>query len=215
MSGKIYFVGGIDTDVGKSFATGYLAREWNRSGIRTITLKLVQTGNSDMAEDILLHRKIMETGLLPEDIARLTMPEIYTYPASPHLAAKIDRRPLDVRKITEASARLAERYDAVLLEGAGGLMVPLTDDILSIDYVRERGYPVILVTSGRLGSINHTLLSLEALKTRGMKLHSLVYNLFPKGDPMIQQDSEAYFRAVISHDWPGAEFVNLPSLTVR
>jgi dethiobiotin synthetase len=214
MSGKIYFVSGIDTDAGKSFATGFLAREWNRSGVRTITQKLVQTGNADLSDDILLHRKIMGTGLLPEDIARLTMPEIYTFPASPHLAAKIDRRPLDLRKIAEATAQLAERYDAVLLEGAGGLMVPLTESMLSIDYVRERGYPVILVTSGKLGSINHTLLSLEALKTRGMKLHSLVYNMFPKGNPMIQQDSEAYFRAVLVRDWPGAEFQIVPVMDI-
>lgn len=72
---------------------------------------------------------------------------------------------------------MAERFEIVLLEGAGGLMVPLTTSLLTIDYVAQHQFPVILVTSGRLGSINHTLLSLEALKSRGLKLKALVYNL--------------------------------------
>ena len=212
MSGKVYFVSGIDTDAGKSYVTGYLAREWTAAGIRTITQKLVQTGNVGMSEDILLHRKIMGIALLPEDISQLTMPEIYPFPASPHLAARLECRPVDFQKLSNATATLASRYEAVLLEGAGGLMVPLSDTLLTIDYVKSCGYPVILATSGRLGSINHTLLSLEALKTRGMKLHSLVYNLFPEGEALIQKDSEAFFRAMIAHDWPDAEFLTVPIL---
>lgn len=210
MSGTVYFVSGIDTDAGKSYATGYLAREWNAAGLRTITQKFVQTGNVESSDDIVLHRKIMGCGLLPEDIEKLTMPEIYSFPASPHLAAQIDQRPVNLKKITEATTTLAERYDAVLLEGAGGLMVPLSETLLTIDYVKGCGYPVIFVTSGRLGSINHTLLSLEALKTRGLKLHSLVFNRFPEGDERIQKDSERFFRVTLGRDWPRAQFLTVP-----
>jgi len=213
MSGKVYFVSGIDTDAGKSYATGHLALEWNRGGVRTLTQKLVQTGNADVSEDILLHRRIMGVALQPEDEARLTMPEIYPHPASPHLAARLAGRPVDLVRITEATRALAARCDAVLLEGAGGLMVPLTDTLLTIDYVKSCGYPVILVTSGKLGAINHTLLSLEALKTRGMRLHALVFNAFPEGDPVVRQDAETYFRQVLARDWPDADFLNLPILS--
>ncbi len=212
MSGSVYFVSGIDTDAGKSYVTGYLAREWTSAGIRTITQKLVQTGNIGMSEDILLHRKIMGIALLPEDISQLTMPELYPFPASPHLAARMEGRPVNLEKITDATATLAERYEAVLLEGAGGLMVPLSDTLLTIDYVKACGYAVILATSGRLGSINHTLLSLEALKSRGMKLQSLVYNSFPEGNRLIQKDSEAFFRVMLARDWPDAEFLTVPIL---
>lgn len=117
-----------------------------------------------------------------------TMPEIFTYPASPHLAARLDGRPVDFAKIEAAGQRLAERYDAVLVEGAGGLMVPLTDDMLTIDYVAEKDLPLILVTSGRLGSINHTLLSLEAIQSRGLRLEILAYNLYPETDDKIIRD---------------------------
>ena len=108
------------------------------------------------------------------------MPEIFSYPCSPHLAAEIDKRPIDFDKIERATQTLSERYDAVLLEGAGGLMVPLTRELLTIDYVAQKQYPLVFVTSGRLGSINHTLLSLEAMTRRGIRLHTLAYNLFPE-----------------------------------
>ena len=195
MRDNVYFVSGIDTNIGKSYATGYLARIWNGQSIRTITQKLIQTGNTGISEDIELHRRIMGCGLLEEDREGLTMPEIYSYPCSPHLAAEIDRRPIDFEKIDRATAVLSDRYDAVLLEGAGGLMVPLTRELLTIDYIARKGYPLIYVTSGRLGSINHFLLGLEAVRHRGIRLHTVAYNLFPReDDDRISRDTEGYIR---------------------
>ena len=131
MKKNVYFVSGMDTGIGKSYATGFLAHEWNARGIRTITQKFIQTGNTELSEDIELHRRLMGIGLLPEDHERLTMPEIFTYPCSPHLAAEIDGRDINFDKIERAMDTLSERYDAVLLEGAGGLMVPLTPAAIS------------------------------------------------------------------------------------
>lgn len=88
MKKTVYFVSGIDTGIGKSYATGYLAREWNAQGIHTITQKFIQTGNTDLSEDIELHRQLMGTGLLQEDLNHLTMPEIFSYPCSPHWLPK-------------------------------------------------------------------------------------------------------------------------------
>ena len=78
MKKNVYFISGIDTDAGKSYATGFLARELNRKGQRTITQKFIQTGNTGHSEDIDLHRRIMGTGYLPEDNEGLTMPEIFS-----------------------------------------------------------------------------------------------------------------------------------------
>lgn len=211
MKDNVYFVSGIDTNIGKSYATGYLARKWNEAGIRTITQKLVQTGNEDVSEDIALHRRLMGTGWLREDDERLTMPEIFSYPCSPHLAAEIDRRPIDFDKIERAAQTLSGRYDAVLLEGAGGLMVPLTRDLLTIDYIARHHYPLVFVTSGRLGSINHLLLSLEAADRRGIRLHTLVYNLFPEeDDALIRQDTEEYIRHLLKEKYPEARLEVVP-----
>lgn len=215
MKRNIYFVTGIDTDAGKSYATGYIARRWNSEGHRTITQKLIQTGNAGYSEDIDLHRRIMGIDHTEEDRAGYTMPEIFTYPASPHLASRLDNRPVDFRKIEEATGILSARYDRVLLEGAGGLMVPLTEDYLTIDYIQEKDYPVIFVTSGRLGSINHTLLSLEAIRNRGIRLEMVVYNRYPEtDDQIISRDTERYIRRYLNVHFPDTGFMEMPRLTL-
>ena len=218
MKNNVYF----DTNIGKSYATGFIARTWNSEGRRTITQKLIQTGNTGISEDIELHRRIMGCGLLPEDRGGLTMPEIFSYPCSPHLAAEIDgrqidfwkiqkARQIDFWKIQKATEELAGRYDAVLLEGAGGLMVPLTRKLLTIDYIAWKRYPLIYVTSGRLGSINHFLLGLEAIRARRIRLHTVAYNLFPREeDDRISRDTEGYIRDVLASEWPDTQFVTVP-----
>ena len=207
-----FFITGIDTNIGKSYATGWLAREWNRQGIKTITQKMIQTGNVGHSEDIDLHREIMGIPFTEEDREHITFPIVYSYPASPHLAAEIDHQTIPIDKIAESTRILRDRYDVVLLEGAGGLMVPITRDYLTIDYVADHELPVILVTSGRLGSINHTLLSIEALEKRGIQLYGLVYNTYPKSDEFIDADTEAYLRNYLEKQHPEAHFWVLPQI---
>ncbi|MFW2077055.1 dethiobiotin synthase [Acinetobacter sp. ULE_I010] len=213
MTGLVYFISGIDTGIGKTYTTGYLAKLWNEQGRKAITQKLIQTGNVDISEDIQQHREIMGMGWFPEDEAKLTMPEIFSYPASPHLATKIDGREIDFQKIEQATQQLAEKYDVVLLEGAGGLMVPLTTDLLSIDYIAEKKLPVILVSSGRLGSINHTILSLEVLKSRGLELYALAYNLNDESqDELISKDTAEYLKGYLVKHFPKALWMDIPVL---
>ena len=214
MSGQIYFVSGIDTEIGKTYATGFLAKLWTEQGKKVITQKLIQTGNADISEDIEKHREIMGQGWFQEDHDKLTMPEIFSYPASPHLATRLDNREIDFQKIENATQTLAERFEIVLLEGAGGLMVPLTTSLLTIDYVAQHQFPVILVTSGRLGSINHTLLSLEALKSRELKLKALVYNLKDESkDPLISKDTSNYLKDYLAIHFPEAEWIELAKMS--
>uniref|UniRef100_UPI00300B6CD8 dethiobiotin synthase n=1 Tax=Acinetobacter ursingii TaxID=108980 RepID=UPI00300B6CD8 len=213
MSGLVYFVSGIDTGIGKTYATGYLAKLWNTQGQSTITQKLIQTGNVDVSEDIEKHRDIMGIGWLPEDHEKLTMPEIFSYPASPHLATQLDGRDIDFDKIEKATQILQQRFDVVLLEGAGGLMVPLTTELLTIDYIEQKKLPVILVSSGRLGSINHTLLSLEALKQRGLSLYALAYNLNDESqDELTSKDTAQYLQNYLKQNFPEVKWIDIPKL---
>ena len=181
---SVLFISGIDTDIGKTYATGMIAKALMQQGINVITQKLVQTGvainpnNGAMgiADDIITHRQLMDMPLQPCDLDFTTCTYRYQKPASPHLAVKLAGQTLNPDVITSATKSLQMDYEVVLLEGAGGLLVPITEQLLTLDYIAEQGYPVILVTSGRLGSINHTLLSLEAIKSRGLNVHSVVYN---------------------------------------
>ncbi len=186
---NVYFVSGIDTDIGKTVAVGMMARYLHRRGKRVITVKLIQTGNVGFSEDLDRHRALMGVGRFPEDEAGLTAPAIFSFPASPHFAAAREHRTVDLDAIRTAVEKVSANYDIVLLEGAGGLAVPLTEDLLTVDFAAERRYPLILVTSGRLGSLNHTIMSIEMATRRGMKLAGVVYNWCAGADPEISADS--------------------------
>ena len=186
---NVYFVAGIDTGIGKTVATGLMAKSLLARGRDAITVKLVQTGNDGFSEDIEAHRRICGCGTLPEDREGLTAPQIFRFPSSPKLAASLEGRTVDLARIRACVDECARRRGTVLVEAAGGLHVPLADDILTIDFAAERGWPAILVTCGRLGSINHTLLSLEAIRARGMALAGVVYNWHPDADPAIDRDT--------------------------
>lgn len=201
---------GIDTGIGKSVATGLLARHLLEQDQQVITQKLVQTGCSGRPEDIVTHRRLMETGWLDEDERRLTCPYCFSFPASPHLAARLAGRTIDPGIITAATRQLEQKYRWTLLEGAGGLLSPLNDNLTQLDYVADRGYPLILVTSPRLGSINHTLMSLEILRARGMPLAGLIYNLHAGGPDEIIRDSLQLFSRALPRYGFAADIVTLP-----
>ncbi len=206
------FITGIDTDAGKSYATGWLAARMTENGISVITQKFVQTGNREFSEDIEIHRKLTGTGQLPEDALHLTAPVIFSYPASPDLAARLDNKDLNLDIISEATSKLEQRFGHVLIEGAGGLMVPLKKHYLTIDYIREQNLPVVLVTNGRLGSINHTLLSLYAIRNSGIPLFAVIYNSHFDKDKIICDDTRAYLRGWLSDYFPDTYYWEMPSL---
>lgn len=208
---NIIFISGIHTDAGKSYATGWYARELMNRGKKVATLKFIQTGNIGYSEDIQIHRRIMKCSL-PEDDELITAPEIFSYPCSPQLAAEIDARAIDFNKIDKAIETLSSRYDILLIEGAGGLMVPLSDSFLTIDYIASRKLPVILVTNGSLGSINHTLLSLEALELRKIPLHAVIYNThFDSADKKIADDTTGFINRYLQRCHPKTPLLLCPA----
>ncbi|KAF0569271.1 Dethiobiotin synthetase [Psychrobacter nivimaris] len=221
---SVLFVSGIDTDIGKTYATGLLAKALMQQGLDVITQKLVQTGVSinpntsemNVADDIITHRQLMAIPLQSCDLDFTTCPYRYEKPASPHLSATLANYPLDIEIITKATKRLQSEYELVLLEGAGGLLVPITENLLTLDYIAEQGYPIVLVTSGRLGSINHTLLSLEAIKSRGLIVHSVIYNHIhddaEQTDTEIANSTIEFLRRYLDNHYPEAHWLQIPYL---
>ena len=205
--GKVIFVSGIDTDVGKTVATGIYAKKLMAQGFSVITQKMIQTGCKNIADDLVVHRKIQGIDLTEEDLQGDTCPYLFEYPCSPHLAAKLEGRDINEKIIEKSTALLAQNYDYVLLEGAGGLMAPYSEEKTTLDYLAAHGYPLILVTSGRLGSINHTLLSLEACAQRKISVEALIYNLYPPADELITQDTQQYLRSYLAKRFPETKFM--------
>ena len=189
MKGSVIAVSGIDTGIGKTYATGLLAKALLRQGRSVITQKIVQTGCSGVAEDILEHRRLMGISLQDVDKEGLTSPYVFGYPASPHLSARMEGVEIDILHVRRATLALQKRYEMVFLEGAGGLLVPLAHNLLFADYIRDAGYELILVSSPRLGSISHTLLSIEACAKRGIVIRGVIYNLFESTDKVIADDT--------------------------
>ncbi|MDE6098002.1 MAG: dethiobiotin synthase [Muribaculaceae bacterium] len=207
---KVLFVSGIDTDAGKTYATAWLARMWMDRGLTVATQKFIQTGNCGRSEDIEAHRRLARMEPLPEDASLLTSPVVFSYPASAQLAARIDGREISLEAIDNSRILLSERYDRLIIEGAGGLMVPVTDDYMSVDYVVERNLPLALVTNGRLGSINHTVLSLEAIKSRGIELPYVLYNTYFDNDEIIAEDTFGFISRYLQRHFPHTMLLRVP-----
>lgn len=206
---KTLFITGTDTDAGKSYATGWLARYMLEQGLSVITQKFVQTGNRDYSEDIEVHRRIMGIEAQNVDILHVTAPVIFTYPASPDLAAKIDNTVLDTNIISEATNALLDQYNHVLIEGAGGIMVPLKDEYLTIDYIHDHKIPVVLVTNSKLGSINHTLLTLDAIRHKHLNLFAVIFNHYFDKDQFIAPDTRNYIKSWLDRHFPDTIFLEM------
>lgn len=205
------FVTGIGTDVGKSYATGWLAKELSKLGRKVITQKFIQTGNKDYSEDIAVHRKVMGIPMTAEDIDHTTAPLILSYPASPHLAAEIDKVTVDFEVAAQATEKLTEIYDTVLVEGAGGALVPLHGDYMTADYVADHNLSAVIVTNGQLGSINHTLLTLETLQSRKIRIAALIYNPYFDLDAIICADTRRYLQQYLKEHFPDTLYLEMPA----
>lgn len=207
---NVFFISGIDTGVGKTVATGLMSRYLRLRGVDHCTVKMVQTGCDGFSEDLDAHREIAGLGRLPEDDEGLTAPQIFRFPASPALAARLEGRAVDLDAIVRAVGECARRRRVVLVEGAGGMLVPLNDSLLAADFAAGQGWPLVLVASGRLGAINHILLSLEAAAARKMRLAGVVMNHAPGVDPRIVADAEDAVRAALARCGREGALVRIP-----
>ncbi|MDP8259102.1 MAG: dethiobiotin synthase [Candidatus Aadella gelida] len=185
------FVTGTDTGVGKTVVTGLLLKFFSEKGLRTITQKWVQTGSCGVSEDILEHMKFIDCGenlmkLHGEDMA----PYTFKVPVSPHLAAEIDGKKIVSEKIKRSFLKLREEFDVVIAEGSGGLMVPINEKETIIDVAETLGLPVVIVAENRLGAINQTLLTCEALKRRKISVAGIIFNrLSEEGESKMFEDN--------------------------
>ena len=158
---KAFFVTGIGTDIGKTVVSAIFTEAMKADYWKPVQCGDLENTDSDVVKN-----------LVSNAVSQIH-PETYKFkmPASPHKAAKAEEI-----EINPANFRLPETSNSLIIEGAGGLMVPLLENFLVIDMIQKFNAEVILVSMNYLGSINHTLLSVEALKSRGIKIKGIVFN---------------------------------------
>ncbi len=159
------FMAGTDTGVGKTLVTACLLAFFHARGINAGYQKWVSTGSSEASEDEAFCRKRAPKAFLAD--SALHVPCRFSLAASPHLAAEVDHAAVDTEYIGKSFADLQQHFPLLVVEGVGGLLVPLSRRLLLADFLRAMRLPTILVCRSGLGTINHTLLSIEALRAQG------------------------------------------------
>ena len=152
---------GTDTDVGKTLISSFFVR-----GLKSFYWKPIQSGIETETDSQSILRL---SGIKKEKILKEAY--IFEKPVSPHWAAEIDGKKIDINLLN-----LPKIDGSIVIETAGGLMVPITRNFLQIDQIRKWNLPVIIVCRSSLGTLNHTLLTIEALKKRNIKILGLIIN---------------------------------------
>ena len=176
------FVTGTDTGVGKTIVAAGIAAAMRLRGINVGVMKPVHTGSrvirGKMRPDDSL---FLARAASSVDPVELITPFMFREPAAPYVAAKEHNMVIDVGKITDCFNEICLRHDYVIVEGIGGVLVPVTIDFYVADLIKMLNIPVILVTRPDLGSINHTMLSIHCLKTKEIHLSGIVISNCKKG----------------------------------
>jgi len=171
------FVTGTGTEIGKTVVASVIARTIAAEGQRVHVFKPAVTGLDEGVEtDHALLRRASGSSQSDDEIA----PYRYGPAASPHLAAELAGEEIDPERLRQAAGAAAEGADAIVCEGVGGLLVPLSPTYLVRDLATDLGYPLVLVASPGLGTINHTLLTLEAARAVGLEVKAVVLTPWPE-----------------------------------
>lgn len=183
MKSKAIFICGTDTGAGKTIVTGLLAGHLSNKGYDVVTQKWAETGACGAAADVDIHLRFMAKCRSDfGDYISSIMPYAFKFPSSPHLAAKAAGRNISIRRIESSLKILSENFDLVLVEGTGGLFVPLNTKTLFVDIIKKLDLPVLVVAANKLGAINHTLLTIEALKARRIRNLGIIFNDVSKNE---------------------------------
>ncbi|MBS4193276.1 dethiobiotin synthase [Bacillus sp. FJAT-49705] len=181
---RYFWVAGTDTDVGKTVVTTYFMHYFQAKGevmpYKPVQTGIIDEGSNSYYRDTQFYQSFSEMELAKELINSFSFKE----PASPHYAARLEGSVIDEEIILQHLKLLKSKYDYVICEGAGGLYVPL-DEKRNYHFhhlIKESQLPLVLVTRTTLGTINHTLLSIEALKAKEIPVAGIVFNAFEGTD---------------------------------
>jgi len=196
---KGIFITGTDTGVGKTIITCGLVNVLKQKGINTIAMKPICTGGRKDIEFLI------KNCIIKEDIDLINQYS-FNIPSAPYVASEIEKTDIKIENILSAFNLLKEKYDIVIVEGIGGLLVPIKKNYCVCDLIKELNLPVIIVSRAKLGTINHTLLSIEYTEFIGIDIIGIIMNnsknvsIAEKTNPdIIKQFSDVQLLGVIPH----------------
>jgi dethiobiotin synthetase len=175
-----YLVTGTDTGAGKTFVTCGLIQAARALGKQCVGMKPFCTGDPEDVEKIAAANGY----LVPQHRVN---PSWFRAPLAPYAAALVENRIIDIQGAKETYSALAREFESVLVEGAGGLLVPILDHYDFRDLAAEWELEIVLVVANRLGALNHTLLTMEAIKVRGLPLKAVILNQMDENESLAQQ----------------------------
>lgn len=164
---ETFFITGIGTGIGKTVVSAILAEK-----LKADYWKPIQSGDLEISDSLFIKHLVTNT-------KTVIHPERYRLgqPLSPHLSAKLDGVRISIDEI-----QLPQTANTLIIEGAGGLMVPLNEEHLILDLIKKLGTKVIVISQNYLGSINHTLLTLELLKAHHIAIEGIIFNGTPNAE---------------------------------
>lgn len=165
------FVTGTDTGVGKTHVTALLLIELRRRGLKAAAFKPIACGRGGR-NDARIYQALMDNEV-PLDTIN---PVYLRLPLAPSVAAKLEGRRMDLRKVFTSYKRLVEKYEVVFVEGAGGLLVPILENYFVADLAKALKLPLLVVARLGLGTINHSLLTVRQARAQGLTVAGLVLN---------------------------------------
>jgi dethiobiotin synthetase len=200
------FVTGTGTEVGKTMVAAAIARTGVAADERVAVFKPAVSGLDEPGEpDHVLLRRAAGSGQSDDEIA----PHRFRPPVSPHLAAQIAGVEINPAALVAGAEKAGREADLVICEGVGGFLVPLTRKYLVRDFARELGLPVVIAAAPGLGTINHTLLTLEAVRAAGLEAAAVVLTPWPKNPSALEESNRETIASL-----GGVEVVLLPELDV-
>lgn len=173
------FITGTDTGVGKTVVSVGLVLALKARGMSVGVMKPVATGCYGVDNRLISQDVVCLFEAAENEFTGFTSPSRFRNPLAPNAAAALEKREVNLEEIYRSYRELQKRYDVVIVEGIGGLLVPITRDYFVTNLIRELDLPMVIVSRASLGTINHTLLTLEAAMVRGLEVRGIIFNRVP------------------------------------
>lgn len=174
------FITGTDTGVGKTVVAAGLALVLRERGMRVGVMKPVATGCVGEGKRLISEDAVYLFEAAENEHPSLSSPFRFRNPLAPSVASVIEKKEISIEKILKAFRELQRYYDFIIVEGIGGLLVPITKEYFVANLIHELNLPVLIVARGGLGTINHTLLTVDAAVIRGLDVRGIIFDRMPR-----------------------------------